>query len=647
MNVRSISRRVVLATALALLSLGPVRATSYVMVSDEALVDQSDAAVVARVTGIDRSIVTAGRAGSGLYTEYELEVEETLKGDLPGRIVRMRVPGGVLPDQGIGLKVYGAPLFRAGERTLLFLQPDGRGAYRPQHLMLGAFHEVPAGDRRLAIRNLAETQEIRRTPAGVEAVPGSDRLRDFDAFARWVAARAAHSEAEADYLVEDPGGRLRQIVGKYTVFTDPEPPDGDGFRIRWFQFDTNGNVPWLAYNQGQVGLEGGGYLAFQNALKAWNNETATPIDYRYGGKTADHSGLTVEPNGLPDNLNTIVFNDPNNELPSFNCSTGGVLAYGGPWYFTNTRSFRGVPHHAVASADIVINSGIGCFFSGSPNAGLAAQELFGHELGHTLGLGHSCGDFDGPDPDCANPLFDEALMRAFVHDDARGARLNSDDQAGVRELYSQVPAAPTGLTAVPLSTTSIRLNWTDTATDEIEYQIEVKTLGGTFAHVLTVPANSTTADVTGLSPATSYTFRVRSRNANGFSSYSNEASAVTLGPVGPCVADATTLCLSNGRFKVQIAWKTATGNGVGTVVTNASDSGLFWFFDSNNWELLVKVLNGCSVNNRYWVFLAAVTDVEYTLTVIDSQTGSAKVYFHPQGQPAQSTTDTSAFATCP
>lgn len=651
MSVRSISRRALLATTLAFLSLAPLRATSYVMVADEALVDQSDAAVVARVTGVDRSVVATGRAGVGLYTEYELTIEESLKGDLAGQTVKMRVPGGRLPDQGIGLRIYGAPQFREGERALLFLQPDGRGTYRPQHFMLGAFHEVPAGDRRLAVRNLAETQELRRTATGVEPVPsGSDRLRDFDAFARWVAARAANAEAEADYLVDDPGGKLRQIVGKYTVFTDPEPPSGDGFRIRWFQFDTSDNVTFLAYNQGQVGLDGGGYLAFQNALKAWNNDTATPIDYRYGGKTSDRSGLTLEPNGLPDNLNTIVFNDPNNELPTFNCAAGGVLAYGGPWYFTSTRLFRGVPHHAIASADIVINNGIACFFAASPDSGMAAQELFGHELGHTLALGHSCGDFDGPDPDCENTVFDEALMRAFVHDDERGARLNSDDQAAVRELYSQVPAGPTGLVATPISPTQVRLIWSDNATNETEYRIEVKILGGTFAEAPPpVAANSEEAVVHGLQPATGYVFRVQARNANGSSTYSNEATAATLDTPGPCVADSETLCLNSGRFKVQVGWRVGAGLGVGSVANNAADSGIFWFFDANNWEMLVKVLNGCGPggNNRYWVFFAATTDVEYTMAVTDTQTGVVKVYYNPPGHPSDAVTDTNAFATCP
>jgi hypothetical protein len=43
----------------------------------------------------------------------------------------------------------------------------------------------------------------------------------------------------------------------------------------------------------------------------------------------------------------------------------------------------------------------------------------------------------------------------------------------------------------------------------------------------------------------------------------------------------------------------------------------------------------------------AATDVEYTLTVVDTQTGQVQVYFNPQGNPSPLVTDTSAFATCP
>lgn len=114
-----------------------------------------------------------------------------------------------------------------------------------------------------------------------------------------------------------------------------------------------------------------------------------------------------------------------------------------------------------------------------------------------------------------------------------------------------------------------------------------------------------------------------------------------------CIADATTLCL-RGRFRVQVFWRTSQAqSGSGKVVIAAADSGLFWFFDSANWEMLVKILDGCALNSRFWVFAAATTDVEYTLRITDTLRGTVKEYTHAQGKPAVSVMDTSALATCP
>ncbi|MES1244549.1 MAG: hypothetical protein ABUT39_23285 [Acidobacteriota bacterium] len=44
-------------------------------------------------------------------------------------------------------------------------------------------------------------------------------------------------------------------------------------------------------------------------------------------------------------------------------------------------------------------------------------------------------------------------------------------------------------------------------------------------------------------------------------------------------------------------------------------SGYFWFFDPDNAELTVKILDGRAVNGRYWVFLASMTDLEFTARV--------------------------------
>ena len=77
------------------------------------------------------------------------------------------------------------------------------------------------------------------------------------------------------------------------------------------------------------------------------------------------------------------------------------------------------------------------------------------------------------------------------------------------------------------------------------------------------------------------------------------------------------------------------------------DSGLFYFFSLKNWEVLVKVLDGCDITGHFWVFAASATDVGYTLSVTDTANGTVKEYRNPIGQIAPALTDTSAFATCP
>ncbi len=115
----------------------------------------------------------------------------------------------------------------------------------------------------------------------------------------------------------------------------------------------------------------------------------------------------------------------------------------------------------------------------------------------------------------------------------------------------------------------------------------------------------------------------------------------------PCVESSTTTCLSGNRFAISVNYSTASsGSGQGKPIKYTADSGLFWFFESTNIEMLVKVLNACSVNNRFWVFGAASTDVGYTITVRDSQAGTSKTYTNPVGTRAAAITDTGAFV-CP
>ena len=119
-------------------------------------------------------------------------------------------------------------------------------------------------------------------------------------------------------------------------------------------------------------------------------------------------------------------------------------------------------------------------------------------------------------------------------------------------------------------------------------------------------------------------------------------------PAGTCAADVRTRCLGDSRFAVTVDWRGAGGEESGATVAHAgtNDSGMFWFFDRANWEVLVKVLDGCGVNGRVWVFAASTTDLGYAIRVEDTATGEVREYRAEPGEPASAVTDMKAFEAC-
>jgi hypothetical protein len=120
------------------------------------------------------------------------------------------------------------------------------------------------------------------------------------------------------------------------------------------------------------------------------------------------------------------------------------------------------------------------------------------------------------------------------------------------------------------------------------------------------------------------------------------------GNTSACVAGDSTLCLLGGRFRVEAQWRTDQGtHGSGRVIPSSDRAGLIWFFNQNNPEILVKMLDACDAFGAYWVFYAATTNVDFTLEVTDTQSGQTKQYSNPLGLAAEPVQDTGTFTTCP
>lgn len=120
------------------------------------------------------------------------------------------------------------------------------------------------------------------------------------------------------------------------------------------------------------------------------------------------------------------------------------------------------------------------------------------------------------------------------------------------------------------------------------------------------------------------------------------------GSTAACVEDDETLCLAEGRFQVQVDWRTSQGtSGAGQVDAVSDSTGLVWFFEAGNKEILIKVIDACVAPfDAYWVFFAATTNVDFTVTVTDTTTGLTKEYTNASGDAAVPVQDTLTFATC-
>ncbi len=375
---------------------------------DEDLVLGARAIVRGRVLSVECAM-----DGERIYTYITLRVQEVLKGNLSSRKIVLKEEGGEFA--GLGSITWGTPQFAPDENVLVYLTTRDDGSLRVYDMFLGKFNILEdqssgqqlvsrsAPDDRVFVIN-SQTSQSEATErlelSRYRAMIRDKVLATRERFEQFEAANFHHlplRSEPAEYKKQKSKGVIQPQFRFYRA-SDPS---------RWFEPDDE--LP-ISFTVNPDGLPNPQVLEdIIAAMNVWSNVSGSAMRVTYGGPTAD-----CFPHGTG---NTMVFNNCDHvfaQTPS--CSS--IIALGSiNWDSHQKRLLNGINFSKIFQGHISFNPYSSCSYENHCDI----QEIVTHELGHTLGLGHS--------QDVT------ATMAGTAHFDGRCASLREDDAAAMRFFY--------------------------------------------------------------------------------------------------------------------------------------------------------------------------------------------------------------------
>ncbi len=626
----------------------PLSAATYLPMSDADLAAAAPLIVRATVVSSTWRLERIGGEDRP-FTLVTLQRLETLKGTI-GETFDVRLAGGKVGD--ILRWVPGSPVFTPGKEIVLMLAeaPGHPGKYRLTEFGLSKFDLVAdESGKPFAVRPVFGAREdlvISKREFLSAAAPGAATLPARDAESFLAALRAlGRAEAAPEVVWAEPSGRFDRAPGTrrpHWVNIGGREPGECGTvpcLFRWFWSTGVSPTANVTVQGTQTNLSGddasgcnrNSSCDVQNAIDGWHGIAGT--DIRVAGIAAS-GNLLVELDATQDHDGGSAWTTP------IGCG-GGVIGLGGPGSGTGPRTYRGDTTYYAPSAGNVSMRKSTCSSGYSEKTFKTAVM---HEIGHALCLGHP--DEEESTHSTSTPAELAAAVMNSVIPTSKPDSPEDDDVEAMQYLYTAgslgtapaanftfSPGSPAALSPVTFTDTSTAapFSWTWNFGDSVS--------GANNTSAVQSPTHTFSG------PGT-YIVTLSAANADGTGSVTK---SVTVGAgTGACVPSASTLCLNDGRFRVTAGWRKSDGSsGAGTGVSLTNDSGYFWFFTAANIEVVLKVLNACAIDNRYWVFSAGLTNVEVTLTVTDTQRGAVETYVNSLGTAYQPVQDTGSFATCP
>ncbi|MCU0255024.1 MAG: matrixin family metalloprotease [Acidobacteria bacterium] len=451
-----------LAAAVSFAAVGPTTAAVSIYVSPEQLAESAPLIVEGTVS---RTASGFDPVTESLNTYVTVAISFVHRGPANLSTLVVRELGGHFDD--LYHDVDAVPVYRLGEKVLLFLEPGRDGVLRTAGMFFGKFELVDdAAGQRVARREMSGLGRIASlAPPRYEDFPAGQ----IGALASSVALAASRRPlSEPGFLAQPPEyARL--------LWDDVAAPRSGGGREPDFEpLSTSAPVRWHESDSGTavnveierardpLGNPQGAVDEMKRAMAAWTGVPEARLVLQAGNDNYNFTGSNASsPSAAYPPVSILLFGDPYNDIsdPS-GCS--GTLAIGGYWRSgSNQKTVNNRSFYPALRLYVIFNNNFECFLGNRDNL----AEVATHELGHGIGFGHS--------------TVADAAMRASAYGN-RGPRLGNDDKDGAHCHYPHTltVSQPNGGqnwqagSQQSLLWTVTNENGTDKGTVSLEYSID-------------------------------------------------------------------------------------------------------------------------------------------------------------------------------